>query len=94
MMTADKAMKLAGKIFNGFSGRRDDDPIGSDVVLKIVRSLESDGWVCVPKVATAEMFFAWVRNTPGGSEYTGGPDFTSGWDAAIRAAPRLTGEKR
>lgn len=88
MVDADEAMKRAGDVFNGYSGRHPNDPSGVHAVRRILASLESSGWVCVPREATEEMKQAADRLL--GKIH----DCDTPYNVMIAAAPRLTGEKR
>lgn len=86
-------MKRAGEIYNGYAGRRADDPMGSEVVGKIIRSLESSGWVCVPREMLERVVGMCGEPTIDRCA-CGRPTGLGAIVHCVTSAPRLTGERR
>lgn len=97
MLPADEAMKKAGEIFNGYSGRRPDDPMGAEVVGKIIRALDAAGYRVVGPINTHEVARAFWRHWSENGETHKHGHYESTWgaiNAALAAAPKLVEVKR
>lgn len=61
--------------------------IGKTALLAALRSLEADGWVCVPKIATEDML------STGKIAAISTHRVDQVYESMVAASPRLTGDK-